>query len=349
MATSAVEKDPAPFGVDEQNDGTAVVDLPEDDTGGGGEDDAGAGSVTDERLIEDDEDAASASQELRGARSETEREEIRARRRQERHDKKESARRREQDKDRQLSELQQIVQQQQEQLNLVLNKSRGTELAQLDGAIKRTQEAENYYRGVIADGVTQQNGAVVADATARLQAVGREQENLVSIRKAFNQGQRANVTEANRSPGQVQLPDPETLKHTVAWMNENKWYDPKNQDAETLLVRALDSAVYAEGYKPDTPEYWSELTKRVQANLPGRAKTGKLPVDTTSRRSERSVVTGSGSSSSSADSGGRKSFILSADRVKALKDAGMWEDPKARSDAIRRFRDYDRDHAADRR
>jgi hypothetical protein len=29
-----------------------------------------------------------------------------------------------------------------------------------------------------------------------------------------------------------------------------------------------------------------------------------------------------------------------------LKDAGMWDDPKARAEAIKRFRDYDKGAAA---
>jgi hypothetical protein len=115
------------------------------------------------------------------------------------------------------------------------------------------------------------------------------------------------------------------------------------------LVKALDGAVFAEGFKPNTPEYWTELSKRVAANLPHRAKESKLPTDTSRKSEQRSVVTGSGRSSAAANGGSKTSFVLSADRVKALKDAGMWEDPKTRSDAIRRFRDYDREHAAETR
>jgi hypothetical protein len=332
--------------VDELQDGTAVVDLLEDE-------EASAG-VVDERLTpsaigdetDEEETAVQAAQELSSARTEEERNTIRARRRQERHDKRDTARAREREKDQRLNELEQTVRSQAEQLGLIQNRNRGTELAQLDAAIKRTQDAENYYKGIISDAVVQQNGVVVADATARLQAVGREQENLLNVRKTFAQAQ---TRPTAVQPIETQQPDPEMLKHTVAWMNENKWYNPRGNDPETQLVKALDAAVFAEGFKPNSPAYWAELSKRVGANLPHRVKERSIPGDTSRKSDTRSVVTGSGRSSAAANGGSKTTFVLSADRVKALKDAGMWEDPKSRSDAIRRFRDYDREHAADTR
>jgi hypothetical protein len=341
-------KEEVALNVDELQDGTAVVDLSEEEIT-----DASTGAADDERLTPpvsdeaDDEDAAvQAAKELGSARTEGEREVIRERRRQERHDKRDAARAREREKDQRLNELEQVVRSQAEQLGLIQNRNRGTELAQLDAAIKRTQDAETYYKGIIADAVTQQNGAVVADATARLQSVGREQENLLNVRKTFAQAQ---TRPAASQPVTAEMPDPEMLKHTVAWMNENKWYNPRGNDPETQLVKALDAAVFAEGFKPNSPEYWAELSKRVGANLPNRAKERIMPADTSRKSEQRSVVTGSGRSSAAANGGSKTTFVLSSDRVKALKDAGMWEDPKARSDAIRRFRDYDREHAADTR
>lgn len=342
--------------VNELQDGTAVAELDDDDntdviieTGAGTDAGGSEGAATDERLVsagEDEDEAAQTSKELAGARSPAEREEIRARRRQERHDKRDAARAREGEKDRRLNELETTVRQQAEQLGLLQNRNRGTELAQLDAAIKRTQDAENYYKGIISDAVTQQNGVVVADATARLQAVGREQENLVNIRKTFSQSQ---TRPAEARPTSEPLPDPETLRHTVAWMNENKWYNPQTNSPEVQLVKALDNAVFAEGFKPNTPQYWAELNKRVIANLPHRAKERSILGDTSRRSDQRSVVTGSGRSSSSERSGNKTTFVLSADRVKALKDAGMWDNATSRNDAIRRFRDYDREHAVETR
>jgi hypothetical protein len=52
------------------------------------------------------------------------------------------------------------------------------------------------------------------------------------------------------------------------------------------------------------------------------------------------VVTGSGRESG--NSGNSGSYKLSADRVSALKDAGIWDDPKQRAEAVKRFRDYDK-------
>ena len=58
----------------------------------------------------------------------------------------------------------------------------------------------------------------------------------------------------------------------------------------------------------------------------------------------RPTVAGAGRESGGADSG--KTYRLSSDRVQALKDAGIWDDPKQRAEAIRRFREYDKQHRA---
>jgi hypothetical protein len=356
---TAEAKGPVDLAVEEQPDGSVVVALPEDElelsSAESEQESANEGGVgsADERLTghtDDEDDAQAATKELQGARTEAEREAIRERRRHERAEKKDNARRREAEKDRLLTELQQTVRQQAEQIGLIQRQNQGTELAQLDAQIKRTADAQAHYRGIIADGVTQQNGAVVADATARMQAAGREHENLVNIRRSYTQQQtqqpattQSTVTEA------APTADPRVLSHAVAWMNANSWYNPRDNTPEAQLVRALDAAVHSEGFKPDTKEYWDELSKRVTTNLPHRTGKSNIGASTSRRSVPGSVVTGTGRSSSTARSGTPGNFVLSAERTKALKDAGMWDDPKARSDAIRRFREYDRTHAADSR
>jgi hypothetical protein len=53
----------------------------------------------------------------------------------------------------------------------------------------------------------------------------------------------------------------------------------------------------------------------------------------------------SGTSSGRTDVSGsavKNTFTLSRDRVQALKDAGMWDDPSKRAKAIRSYADFDR-------
>jgi hypothetical protein len=48
------------------------------------------------------------------------------------------------------------------------------------------------------------------------------------------------------------------------------------------------------------------------------------------------MVTGSGRETSPT-AGGRNTFTLSAEQVRAMKDAGFWDDPKKRASMIKRY------------
>ena len=50
----------------------------------------------------------------------------------------------------------------------------------------------------------------------------------------------------------------------------------------------------------------------------------------------RSVVTGSGKESATS-SGGKNTFTLTPEQVRAMKDAGMWDDPEKRAKMTRRY------------
>ena len=47
-------------------------------------------------------------------------------------------------------------------------------------------------------------------------------------------------------------------------------------------------------------------------------------------------MTGSGREVA-ASAGGKNTFMLSVDQVRAMKEAGMWEDPEKRTRMIRRY------------
>jgi hypothetical protein len=51
-----------------------------------------------------------------------------------------------------------------------------------------------------------------------------------------------------------------------------------------------------------------------------------------------------GGSKESGGSQGAPTFKLSSERVAALKEAGMWNDPVQRESAIKRFRAYDKEN-----
>jgi len=116
-------------------------------------------------------------------------------------------------------------------------------------------------------------------------------------------------------------------------MANNPWYDPNGRDPDSKRALNEDSILAEEGYDPKTAEYWEELDRRLQRVVPHRY-TGDT--DERPRSRPRNAVTSSGRESASI-SGRANQFTLSADQVRAMKDAGMWDDAEKRASMIRRY------------
>lgn len=274
-------------------------------------------------------------------------EEKRERRRQERVQKKQRAREREDQMRQELAAQRELNNQLMRRLDVIENRGRGTELEAVAARLAETRNGLAYLRNVIADGTKAQNGEAVAEATEQLQRHLLAEAQLTRLHDA--------LAERSARP-QPAVPDPRLVAHANAWMGRNRWYNPKNPDVDTQEVLLIDRRLAQEGFDPTTPEYWTELDKRVKDRLPhrGASGVGTGGQSDTSRQSSggynppasqgkpsRSVTAGSGSGGAAPSSGAQRGFVLSAERVQALKDAGTWDDPKARADAIRRYREYD--------
>ena len=112
------------------------------------------------------------------------------------------------------------------------------------------------------------------------------------------------------------------------------WYDPAHRDADSKLALEVDQALASEGFNPKTREYWEELDNRLQDLLPHRyTNENSEPIQ--QRQRPRSAVTSTGRETS--NSAGRNTFTLSPDQVRAMKDAGMWDDPVKKNRMIKRY------------
>ena len=101
------------------------------------------------------------------------------------------------------------------------------------------------------------------------------------------------------------------------------------------MAKQIDEALTSEGWDPTSQDYWEELDNRLQRYLPHRYNQSED--ETPSRRSRpRNIVTGSGRESSPA-AGGRNTFTLSPEQVRAMKEAGFWDDPQKRAKMIKRY------------
>lgn len=63
---------------------------------------------------------------------------------------------------------------------------------------------------------------------------------------------------------------PKATEFTETFMSRFPYFDPNGTDEDSMMIRAIDDAVAAEGYRPDTPLYWRTLEERL-------AKRGFLP------------------------------------------------------------------------
>lgn len=305
---------------------------------------SGTGAEHDDEY-DDDDDAGTPLQSdaTGGGGDDSSLEQKRQQRRQERQDRKVARRQRDEAVRNELRQAQMVNADLSARLAAIERRTSDSELAQLDVAINRAGQAKGYFSNIIAEATKKQDGNTVADATRRMIEAQNEEERLRRIRESYAL-QQAPVPQV----------DPNLQRHATAWMSRNNWYSPGSNDNDSVIARALDNALAAEGRDPRTPEYYAELDRRLRRYLPHRFTGAQDPNYNAADPAERpprkpagpSPVAGSGRNDRQGNGGGKgTTFVLSAQRVQALKEAGMWDDPKARADAIRRYREHDRSAA----
>ena len=134
--------------------------------------------------------------------------------------------------------------------------------------------------------------------------------------------------------------DARTERLAKEWMQENPWFNPAGKDEDSVIARAVDEAWAEEarqkGITPSSEEYWDELDVRVKRRLNSAADRN--------RKKGPPPVTGRGEYSPRA--GNKEQFYLSPERIKALKDANLYDDPETRKRFAKRYAEYDRQNKA---
>ena len=305
--------------IQEEQDGSATVELPESipspdqqaDHDGEGSDEA------DERAREAEMAA--------GGEIDPDAEAIREAKRQKRKARKEYHRNVEQEKNVKIQHLERQNQELLECMAVLEKKSHGTELARLNKAIEDQHARIAFAKQKISEATATGNGDLLTNAQEMWFEARRNAEALENIKKKAT---------APRPQRTIQAPDPAVQNFAKQWMSNNDWYDPQGRDADSKIALTIDAALAEEGYNPQSADFWEELDNRLQKYLPHRytGSTNERP----SQRKPRNVVTSSGREAVSS-SGGRNVFTLNPDQVRAMKDAGMWDDPDKRARMIARY------------
>ena len=308
--------------IKEDLDGSAVVELPQ------GAENPDAKEV---KAIEEDSDeadeAARQKEMAEGGEVDPDAEAMREAKRQKRRARKEYHKQVAAEKDTKLHLLERQNQELLERLAIVEKKTQGSEIARINKALEDQETRILYAKQKIKEATSTGDGELLASAQEMWYEAKKQYESLESLKKQSVQPPQQQT---------IQAPDPMVTRYANDWMSENPWYDPNGRDPDSKIALTIDQAMAEEGWNPKSQEYWEELDNRLAKYLPhryiGEVETNVSP----STKRPRTVVTSSGRENV-ASSGGKNTFTLTPEQVRAMKDAGMWDDPDKRAKMTRRY------------
>ena len=261
--------------------------------------------------------------------TEEDREALRAARREERRLKKDLTKQREVSAKHKISSLERRNETLERRLAQVENAAVGFQFAQIDRLLEDESTRVEYAKMKATQAAQAGN---VAEQMEYMEQFHNDKTKLAQV-QMLKQRQ---LEEAKQPRNNVPSPATEVVQENATqWLHSNRWYDPSGKDTDSRIAKVVDNALASEGWDPADPEYWDELDNRLKERLPHRytAKTGGDRNRRSGTSSGRTDVSGSAV---------KNTFTLSRDRVQALKDAGMWDDPSKRAKAIRSYADFDR-------
>jgi len=309
--------------VTEASDGSAVVELPES---------IPSPDVVSEKIEEDSDEAdeeARQTELANGGAIDPDAEAVREAKRAKRRARKDYHKQVAVEKDRTLQFLERQNQELLERLAIVEKKTQGSEIARINKAIEDQEAKVLFAKSKMKEATETGNGEMLASAQDMWYEAKKQHEALDNLK-------RQSVSQPQRAP--IQQVDPMIQRYATDWMSDNQWYDPNGRDPDSKIALTIDQGMAEDGWNPKTQEYWEELDNRLAKYLPHRYSGAVETSVNPSTRRPKSLVTSSGRENASS-SGGKNSFTLKPEQVRAMKDAGMWDDPDKRMRMIRRYAD----------
>ena len=243
-------------------------------------------------------------------------------RRNRRRAKKDHIRKSNEEKDTRLTLLHKQNQELMERLAGLERKSYSADLARLDKAIEDEELRLNYATAKMREATDTANGTAFTQA----QQMWYDSKRKIEAMNGFKH--RAAEAGEQQSQGTV---NPDAVKLAHRWIDKNPWFDQSGDDEDSQIVRVIDQKMIKEGWNPSDPDFWEELDSRLQKRLPEKYNQRSE----SNRSRPRSVVTGTGRETGRASGG--NTFVLEPEQVRAMKDAGLWDDPEKRARMIKRY------------
>lgn len=346
---------------DEDEDREPIESEDEDDDEkeeGEGEDDEDSDALRKKKLkakkSDEDEDGDSDEDDERVGHGEDDEEDDEDGKSKKRDRESRKARRERQRKARNRNELElNFLRQQNEKLEKEMQEVRSrvdrTEVGSIDQRITSIQSQLKVADQVLARAHEAGSGDDVVEATNIRDRLKDTMQRLNGAKQELSR----RTEEADQEP-QV---DSRLVYHASRWMRDHNWYDPNGTDKDSRVVAQIDDRLVKEGYDPRSPEYWDELTDRVQSRLPHKFKDRRNGNDEDEDLEEDDDRESRGNGKARRGSGPRFStggrerplrkneVYVSPERKQALIDAGVWEDPVLRSRYLKKYKDWDKDNA----
>ena len=324
-------KDDATLTISEGQDGSAVVDLPEgmmikgDDAPDAPEAEETPAKRDGGDVAGDEDDHPDDSEAVRSAK--------RARRRA----KKDLIRKTNEEKDVRLHQLQRENEEFKRRLSHVERETKQGQVSRIEKMIDDQAVRLEYAEMKIAEAVQAGDG----NAMVQAQKLYNEAQQAVNqLKHSKQQAER----EIQAPPPEIPVVDPTVQRNAADWMKRNNWYKPDTSDQDSKIAKKVDELLSTEGWNPSDPDYWAELDSRLQKALPHRYNDASGGDSTV--RKPRNVVGSSGREASAAYGGNnRTQFVLSPERVKAMKEVGAWDNPTRKQAMINNFIKFDRENA----
>ena len=211
-----------------------------------------------------------------------------------------------------------------QRLSVVERKTHSADLARIDKAIEDSELRINYAKMKLSEAAESRDGNALAKAQEMWMEARQQAESLRNLKRSATQPRQ-----------ESSIPDPRLQRNAANWMERNSWFNPDGKDLDSKVAKQVDEQLTADGWDPNSPDYWDELDNRLQKYVSHRYN-GKTDENPNQRSKPRGIVTGSGRESASR-AGGKNTFTLSPEQVRAMKDAGFWDDSEKRNKMIKRY------------
>jgi hypothetical protein len=313
--------------VTESQDGSATVDVPENmaDMVHDSDDNHDNQGSNDQNASDDDHgDDDTGDTEVREAK------------RNRRRAKKDLIRKTNQEKDARLVQLQRENEAMSRRLTQLERNNKSEQVVRLEKAVDDANVRVEYAKMKLAEATQNSDGHAMVEAQALWHDANEEVRNLTIMRQ--------NADRELKQHSDVRVPNETVQRNAAAWMNRNSWYSPNKGDQDSRIAAKVDELMVAQGWDPSDPDYWDELDNRLQSELPHRYNSSNGQGKSVQK--PRNTVGSSGREASAAYGGAnnRTQFVLSPDRVRAMKEAGAWDNPERKAKMIKNFMAFDRNN-----